>query len=131
MNYWVENFVFGFDDIPEIGHEYTSYVLPCRDRAHQGSALHLALSALTHAIFGRTRRVDKALEDANMLYSKAIARMEAEVKGVAAEDTDELLITMMLMGSFEVRMLRIESLLFSSNYCSLTAQECHVGTQST
>ncbi|KAK5226280.1 hypothetical protein LTR47_009170 [Exophiala xenobiotica] len=101
MNYWVENFVFGFNDIPEIGHEYTSYVLPYRDRAHPGSALRLALSALTHAVFGRTRRVDKALEDANMLYFKAITRMEAEVKGVAAEDTDELLITMMLMGSFE------------------------------
>jgi hypothetical protein len=131
MNYWVENFVFGFDDIPEIGHEYTSYLLPSRDRAHQGSALRLALSALTHAIFGRTRRVDKALKDANMLYSQAITRMEAEVKGVTPEDMDEPLITMILMGSFEVRMLRIESSLFSSNSNSLTAQECHVGTQST
>ncbi|KAK5226027.1 hypothetical protein LTR72_003931 [Exophiala xenobiotica] len=110
MNYWVENFVFGFNDIPEIGHEYTSCVLPCRDRAHPGSALRLALSALAHAVFGRTRRVDKALKDTNMLYSQAITRMEAEVKGVAAEDTDELLITMILMGSFQFRRGRFSAL---------------------
>ena len=117
MNYWVENFVFGINDLPEIGHECTSYVLSYRDRAHPRTSLCQALSALTHAVFGRARPMDRALEDANRLYSQASTRVEAEVNDVTAEDMDELLITMMLMGSFEVRILRVELLLFSSSAC--------------
>ncbi|KAF2476004.1 uncharacterized protein BDR25DRAFT_212412 [Lindgomyces ingoldianus] len=101
VNYWVKNWAFGTNDLPGIGHEYTSYVISHKDRARQDSSLHLAFLAFALAVFGRARKVRKALEDANRFYSQTIAKVKTEIKDVATEDIDQLLITIMLMGTYE------------------------------
>ena len=60
----MENFMFRLEDLPEIGHEYSNYVIFGWARARPGSSLHAAFSALSHAVFGRARHTNKALEDA-------------------------------------------------------------------
>lgn len=100
--YWVQNYVFRPDDLPDIGHEYGTYVLFAWLRSRPESSLHLALNALSHAIFGKARKLDQATKDAHELYAQSIVLMRQEMEKPANEDLDRLLITIMLMGLFEV-----------------------------
>lgn len=102
FHYWMENFIFRLDDLPDIGHEYSTYVLSYWARARPGSSLHLALSALSHAVFGRARQVSKAIEDADKIHAQGIVRTHKELKELSDESIDQLLITIMLMSSYEV-----------------------------
>jgi hypothetical protein len=101
VNYWVENFVFGINDL-RFGHEYGSYVISHWNRSRPDSSLSLTLLAFTHAVFGRARRASKAIEDANRLFSQAMTKVKEDIKDVSNEDIDQLLLAIMLMGSFEV-----------------------------
>jgi hypothetical protein len=94
--------MFKVDDLPDIGHEYGTYVLSHWNRAQPGSSLHLAFSALSHAVFGRARWVNKAIEDADRSHAQSIVRTQEEMKEFSNESIDQLLVSIMLMGTYEV-----------------------------
>lgn len=100
MNYWAMNWVInGFDDIC---HEYGSYAISFWNRSQPDSCLSLALLAFAHAVFGRARQVHQVIEHARKLFTRTIVKVDAEIRHVADETIDELIIAIMLMGSFEV-----------------------------
>lgn len=105
VNYWVENFAFGTNDISDLGHEYSSYVLPYWQRARQDSSLQLALLAVAHAAFGHARRSSKAIRDSNKLYYRALMQTKSDIEHVQAGETEKLLVTIMLLNSFDVSTL--------------------------
>ena len=102
FHYWRENFIFGLDELPDFGHEYGSYVLFYWNRARSDSSLHLALSALSHAVFGRARQVSQALEQAKRIHAQAIVSTKKDMNEVSEETIDQLLVAIMLMGSYAV-----------------------------
>lgn len=102
LNYWVANFALDTTDVPDFGLEYSSYVVSYWKSASRDSSLHLALLALAYGVFGRARRSHMAIETAIRFFSKALTKVKAEIKDVASENVDPLLLTIMLMGSFEV-----------------------------
>ena len=97
--------MFRLEDLPDIGHEYGNYVLFNWVRARPGSSLHVALSALSHAVFGRARHENKALENAGKAQALSIVKTSKEmmeVKQVSSQSIDQLLVATMLMGTYEV-----------------------------
>jgi hypothetical protein len=102
FHYWMENFTFRLDDLPDIGHEYGSYVLLYWNRARSYSSLHLALSALSHAVFGRAKQVSKAVESAQRIHAQTIVSTKKDMDEVSDESIDQLLVAVMLMGTYEV-----------------------------
>lgn len=104
VNYWVENFTFQLNELPEFGHEYSSYVIEHWRHAAPDSTLHVALLALAHGVFGRTKLISSALDKANKYYVKTMEKLKEvidNIDGVANKDIDALLLTVMLMGSYE------------------------------
>jgi hypothetical protein len=103
-NYWAENYVFRVDELPDIGKEVWTYVPPFWERSAPESCYRLALSAVTHAVFGRAKHVDKAVEDADMFYTKCIGRTSQQIGAgpISDQDIDQLLLTIMLMANYEV-----------------------------
>ncbi|KAJ9142989.1 hypothetical protein NKR23_g6721 [Pleurostoma richardsiae] len=102
LNYWVHSFVFRPYELPDIGCEYTAYVLEQWDRAGPDSILNLALSAVTHAVFGRARGVSDALEQAGRKYARSVMRAHAALREPVVEGTiDGLLLASMLMSYYE------------------------------
>lgn len=86
-----------------MAHEYVAYVVPHWERAAPDSVLGLALAAYSHAAFGRTRRVSKALWDADRLYASSVMKMHQEIREPSSDGVDQLIIATMLMGHVEVR----------------------------
>jgi hypothetical protein len=102
--YWVENCMFRLDDLPDFGHDYSSYVLIHLIPAQPGSSLRLAFSALSHAVFGRARKETRAIEDAGKVHAQSMMSTQKDITELSVENTDQLLIAIMLMGSYEVRL---------------------------
>ena len=108
LSYFVANFVFRPDDLPDIAHEYSTYVLLSWARAWPDSSIHAALYALSHAMYGRARQVDVALTDAEKLYASSIVQVRKEMANPSTQqDIDHLLFTIMLMGFYEVSLCRL------------------------
>ncbi|KAI1104373.1 hypothetical protein F4804DRAFT_192916 [Jackrogersella minutella] len=101
FHFWVKNFIFRDDEIPEFAREYFHYLVAYRNKTLPDSSLHLAISALSHAVFGRAIDSDKALEDAELLFSRSIAQMQSGFQEMTQENIHELLITAMLMAFYE------------------------------
>lgn len=103
MSYWVENFLFRQDELPDMGHEYTIYVLQHWTKAEAGSSLNLAVNALSHAVFGKTKMVEEATCHADKLHVQSIARTYEEMKDLnrGDENIDQLLLAIMLMSTYE------------------------------
>lgn len=102
LNYWMESFAFGVDDVMNTEPEYSSCITLHWRKTSSDSSLHLALSTLTHAIFGHAKQVDKAIEKAHGFYCRAVTKLHTELKNVANQEIDKFLITTMLLGSYEV-----------------------------
>lgn len=67
------------------------------------SSLSLALSACSHAVFGRVRHVEKAFEEGETFYAQSIIKTQEQIsKNLSSENLDRLLVTIMLMAIFEV-----------------------------
>jgi hypothetical protein len=105
FHYWLENWMFRLEDLPEIGHMYSEHVLFHWARARPGSGLHLALFTFSHAVFGRANHVEKALEVAERAHAQSIAAIQKEMEDLeqlSDENIDQLLVTTMLMSSYQV-----------------------------
>lgn len=101
FNYWFRNYIARPEDLDESGHEYTVHLMPYYIKAKTGSCLHLAVSTLSQAVFGRSRKLPDALMRADRSYLRCLAKTQQAVGGDAYEGIDELLLTTMLMGYFE------------------------------
>ncbi|KAI1455593.1 hypothetical protein F4805DRAFT_468625 [Annulohypoxylon moriforme] len=101
FRFWLENYMFRDDEIPEFVREYSHYLISYRDKAQPGSSLHLAVSALSHAAFGRAMQDEKAIEDAESLFSKSITRMQTVFRELTQDNIHEILVTAMLMAFYE------------------------------
>ena len=101
FQYWVRTNVSHAESLHEAAHEWHTYVLPYWMKAKPGSCLHLAVSTLSRAVFGRARNVPQALVQAGKSYAQCLARTQQAVSGQLYESMDELLLTTMLMGYFE------------------------------
>ncbi|KAI1204418.1 uncharacterized protein F4807DRAFT_465652 [Annulohypoxylon truncatum] len=101
FRFWLENYMFRDDEIPEFVCEYNHYIIAYRDKTQPGSSLHLAVSALSHAVFGRAMQVEKAIENADLLFSRSIARMQSVFRELTQENIHEILVTAMLMAFYE------------------------------
>lgn len=101
-HFWLENYVFRDDELPEFAREYSHFLTTHRDQSQPGSSLRLAMSAFSHVIYGRAMQVDKAIEDANSLFAQSVAKMRMELDELSQDNIDELILTTMLMASYEV-----------------------------
>lgn len=107
VNYWSEKWVSTINNMPRNAFEddYGSYAVLHWNHARPDSCLRLAFLAFTHAVFGRGKWSNLAIENANKYYCNALTSLRVAMKDlnkVATEDIDQLLITTMLMASFEV-----------------------------
>jgi len=105
LNYWMKYFVTRPDELPEVGHEYFTHVLPLWEDAAPDSCIYLALAAVSHAAFGRARQTDKAIEDAVRLYTRTIAKTNDEIRSPPDDGLDQLIMSIMLLGFYEVSRL--------------------------
>ncbi|KAF2716161.1 hypothetical protein K431DRAFT_26331 [Polychaeton citri CBS 116435] len=106
LNFWAYEWLHRYPGVPEIGHECGDHVLDQWKRASPDSSCHLALSAVSQAVFGRVRNDDKAFKGATLSYLQCIRKTRSEVAAAkpSAEEMDQLLVSVMLMSSFEVLM---------------------------
>jgi len=114
VNYFVHNFLCQPHEIPEVGHEYTCHILIHWQFDKQDSCLSMAIQAFAHAVFGRKRKLPEAVVEAKRLAEVAVDRVNAEVKEVGQWDErdgrfDQLMLAIMLMGSFEVNPFPFDS----------------------
>ncbi|KAM0720496.1 hypothetical protein Q7P37_004632 [Cladosporium fusiforme] len=101
FHYWAQAYVPRADELQEAAHEWNTHVVRYWTKASPGSCLHLAVSTLSRAVFGRARGIPVALIRADQSYAQCLVRTQQAVMGQAIESMDELLLTAMLMGFFE------------------------------
>ncbi|KAI0891652.1 hypothetical protein F4806DRAFT_297856 [Annulohypoxylon nitens] len=101
FRFWLQYYMFRDDEIPEFVREYSHYIIPYRDKTQPGSSLHLAVSALSHAAFGRVMQDEKAVEDAELLFSQSIEKMQTVFSELTQDNIHEILVTAMLMAFYE------------------------------
>lgn len=100
FTYYVRNFLFQPDDLPDFGHGYTVYVLQQWSNSKPDSSLQLAIYSLAHVLFGREKKLQKAIDQAAIYHAQSIKSLEDQIPGT--EDVDSVLITLMLLGNYEV-----------------------------
>ena len=101
FQYWAQTNITQADTLHEAAHEWHTHVIPYWTIAKPGSCLHLAVSTLSRAVFGRARGVPEALSQADRSYAKCLYKTQLAVGGQCLENMDELLLTTMMMGYFE------------------------------
>lgn len=101
FQYWAQTNVSQADTLHEAAHEWHTHVIPYWSKAKPGSCLHLAVSTLSRAVFGRARGVPQALVQADRSYAQCLHKTQQAVGGQSDENMDELLLTTMMMGYFE------------------------------
>lgn len=101
FHYWAQTYIPDADELHEAAHEWNSHVINHWMRAEPGSCLHLAVSTLSRAVFGKARGVPIALKEADRSYAQCLVRTQQAVSGQPNENMDDLLLTTMLMGYFE------------------------------
>jgi hypothetical protein len=101
FQYWAQTNVTQADTLHEAAHEWHTHVIPYWMKAKPGSCLHLAVSTLSRAVFGRAQGVPQALAQADRSYAQCLHRTQQAVGGQSHENMDELLLTTMMMGYFE------------------------------
>lgn len=98
----MQNFAEWPHAMPDMGHDYLSYALGQWSLAATGSSLHDALAAFSLAIFGRTRRSDAILEQAEGFYAQSIIKTLRETRDLPNSNIDQLIIATLLMTTYEV-----------------------------
>ncbi|KAI1091228.1 hypothetical protein F5B19DRAFT_493609 [Rostrohypoxylon terebratum] len=101
FRFWLEYYMFRDDEVPEFVHEYSHYIIPYRDKTQPGSSLHLAVSSLSHATFGRAMQDEKAIGHAELLFSQSIEKMQTAFRELTQDNVHETLVTVMLMAFYE------------------------------
>lgn len=90
-------------DIPDIGHEYLTYIRSYLDHSERDSSLCLAVSAISLVIFGRLKGFSQAIVEADRYYTRVISKTQSDIRNLDKVDVDELMLATMLMTHYEVR----------------------------
>lgn len=101
LQYFAANFVFRPEDLPDIGHEYVTYIFPYWVCSPKGSSLHLALYALAHATYGRAVQDGETIAEADRLYGRSIETLRQTMPTARNSDINDLLLTIMIMAFYE------------------------------
>ncbi|KAI1136295.1 hypothetical protein F5Y05DRAFT_117244 [Hypoxylon sp. FL0543] len=101
FRFWIENYIFSDDELPEFAREYSHYLTAYWDKTQRDSSLRLAVSAVSHAVFGRAKKAEKLIKDAEKIFSQSIVKMRNEFNGLTQDNIDEVLVTTMLMAFYE------------------------------
>lgn len=102
LNYWVHNFTEWPEDLLGMGHDYGTYATYYLDRSKLGSSLHLAVSAMSLAVFGLGTGAGEALDIAKRSYAQCIMKIQKEINVLDNETINHLLITTKLMATYAV-----------------------------
>ncbi|KAJ5309209.1 hypothetical protein N7508_004588 [Penicillium antarcticum] len=97
----------------EPGQEFVSHVLPYWEYAEPDSSLRLAMTAYSNAVFGRSKGVRSALCLAEKAYMKTVEQTLEEMKTLSANKIYQVVLAMMLMGSYENVMFSLRTPLSS------------------
>lgn len=100
--FYVRNFVFQPNDLPDFGLDYTAFVLQQWALTQPGSGLHFGIQAVSHALFGCEKKLQKALDQARIYHAQSVAKMQQEMQELSAEGINPLLVTAMLLDTYEV-----------------------------
>lgn len=114
LNYWVANFTSWPSGLQDIEREFGASALRLWDHCHPRSALRLSVSAFALAKFGQAMRSAKAIQGAEVVYGRSIKRMQVEMACLSGETIDQLLVSTLLMGVYDVR---LNMRMISANYC--------------
>jgi hypothetical protein len=106
VNYWMAHYASPIDDFQGIGLNYSSFITEHWKRASPDSSFNSALLAVAHAAYGRARGIHKLIDDGALLYGQTLAKVKSEIETLAPGDFDQLLITVMLMSTFEVSQVK-------------------------
>jgi len=101
LHYWFENFTTWPHELVNLSSSISS-ITPW-NCAPADSSLHLAISALSLAVYGRAKRVGEALAYSYRFYSQSVTRTRQEMMELSSEKVNQLLVTTALMGSYDVR----------------------------
>ncbi|KAI0846957.1 hypothetical protein F5Y00DRAFT_126682 [Daldinia vernicosa] len=101
LQFWLDNYVFRDDEIPEFAREYNHYLIAHRDSAKHNSSLHLITSAFSHAVFSRVMQSGESIEEAEKLFAQSIESVQTEIRQLSQSNIDELLLTTMLMADYK------------------------------
>lgn len=85
-----------------MSHEYGTYSVPHWTRAAPDSVLGLAVAAYSQVAYGRMRRVDKLLHEADRLYERSFMKTHHIIREPSSEGVDESIMATMLMALLEV-----------------------------
>jgi hypothetical protein len=101
FDYWMQNFA-AWSLEAEINNIDGSFVLESWYQAKPDSSLRLAVSAYTLALYGRLKKVNKALDYGQRFYVHGAMKMRQEIKELSNSDIDQLLLTTMIMATYDV-----------------------------
>ncbi|KAI0108018.1 hypothetical protein F4814DRAFT_41511 [Daldinia grandis] len=101
LKFWLDNYVFRNDEIPEFAREYNHYLTAYRDITQHNSSLYLIVSAFSHATLGREMRSDESIERAEKLFSQSMDSMQNEIRQLSQSNIDKLLLTTMLTADYK------------------------------
>lgn len=101
LYYCADTFFLERNILAEPGQEFVSHVLPYWEHAEHNSSLRLAMTAYSHAVFGRNKGVRSALCLAEKTYAQTVKQTLEEMKTVSTSTIYQVVLAMMLMGSYE------------------------------
>ena len=87
--------------LPEIMDDHLKYALADRCYTQPQSILSLAISAVSHATFGRARKSYAALAVGCTKYSKALMKTNSALKDASEVTHDDVLLAVMLLSFYE------------------------------
>lgn len=114
--YWIET----PQDLPEIADSHLKYTTPILCYSQPQSILSLAISAVSHATFGRTRKRHDALAVASTKYSKALLKMNQALKNATEANHDDVILAIMLLSFYENAVMDKKSQI-SKDFIQITA----------
>ena len=89
------------NDLPEVANGYGMLLLDNWNGSTTDSPLQLAISAASHALFGRCKNFSDARSIASVRYTQALVKTQEEINNLSSESIDQLLLTISLLTNFE------------------------------
>jgi hypothetical protein len=120
VKHWMQNYELLPEDLPSLGYDGENLAVAhyqrragARNRGEE-AYFDLAVSAYTQTLFGKTQDNAEAMEEADLMCTKALARARQEMATMDVSQShriNELLIATLLMTQYEVRPIDLTKVL--------------------
>lgn len=100
-NYYVHNHMFAAEDLPTTIQSWLETNIMRQQDATSESLLDIAVSAVSLAIFGRTKSSKDALALGRQKYVQALSKTKSAVENLNEATTDPFLLTVMMLSFYE------------------------------